>query len=88
MQPLTSGIAKQLELPAETKGLVVTEVDPEGPAAEVGITKGDVVLEINKQTVENFEEVEKALEKAGDKPSLLLIMRQGRVVFVTIEPKR
>ncbi len=88
LQPLTAEMAKRLELPADSKGLVVTDVDPEGPAAAEGIIKGDVILEINRQAVESFADVQSALEKAGDKPSLLLIARRGQTVYVTVEPKK
>jgi serine protease Do len=88
LQPLTPDMAKRFELPPDTKGLVVTEIDPDGAAAAEGINKGDVILEINRQAVESFEDVQGALEKAGDKPSLLLISRGKQTVYVTVEPKR
>lgn len=85
LQPLTAEIAKRLELPAESKGMVVTEIDPSGPAASEGIAKGDVILEINRQPVETFEDVQSALAKSVDRPALLLIARRGQTVFVTVE---
>lgn len=87
LQPLTPDVAKKLELPAETKGLVVTDVDPEGPSAAEGIIKGDVILEINREEVGTYEEAQSALEKAGAKPSLLLVARRGQTVYITVEPK-
>jgi S1-C subfamily serine protease len=86
LQPVTPEIAKRLNLPADIKGLVVTDVDPTGPAAEAGIDKGDVILEINRQTVETFEEAKAALDKAGDKSSLLLVARGGRTIYITVQP--
>lgn len=88
LQPLTPEMAKKLEMSADTKGLVVTDVDPEGPAASEGIVKGDVILEINRQTVEKFEDVQAALDKSPDRPALLLIGRGDRTVFVTVELKK
>lgn len=88
LQPLTPDLAKRLDLPADTKGLVVTDIDPEGPAASEGIIKGDVILEINRQEVSTFEEAQAALEKAGERPSLLLISRRGQTVYITVEPKK
>ncbi len=88
MLPLTPEITRRLELPADTKGMVVTEVDPEGAAAAEGMIKGDVILEINRQPIESFEDVETGLAKANGKPSLLLIARGGQTVFVTVEPKK
>lgn len=88
LQPLTPEFAKRLDLPEDTKGLLVTDIDPEGPAAEEGIIKGDVILEINRQEVSTFDNAQAALEKAGDKPSLILIARQGQTVYVTVQPKK
>ncbi|MGI9036980.1 MAG: Do family serine endopeptidase [Pyrinomonadaceae bacterium] len=88
LQPLTPDIANQLGIPAATKGLVVTDVDPAGAAADAGIAKGDVIVEINRQPVETFEQVKSALEKAGNNPSLLLISRGGRTIYVTVQPNQ
>ena len=86
LQPLTPEMAKQLNISAEIDGLVVTEVDPNGAAAEIGISRGDVITEINKKSVTTIEDVQSALEKSGDKPILLLISSKGRTVYLTIKP--
>ncbi len=86
LQPLTPEMAKQLNIPAETDGLVVTEVDPSGAAAEAGISRGDVIMEINRKSVTTIEDVQSALEKSGDKPVLLLISSKGRTVYLTVKP--
>ena len=87
LQPLTPDFAQRLNLPAETKGLVVTEVDPNGAAAEEGLSKGDVIMEINRQPVETIADVQAALDKAGDKPSLLLIARGNQTAYITVQPR-
>lgn len=87
LQPLTPEAGKQLNVPAGTEGLVVTEVDPAGVAAEAGISRGDVIMEINRQPVKTVENVQSALNSAGDKPILLLISRGGQVVFLTVRVK-
>ncbi|MDQ3374820.1 MAG: DegQ family serine endoprotease [Acidobacteriota bacterium] len=87
LQPLTPEFAKQLGLPAETEGVLVTEVDPNGAAAGEGISRGDVILEVNKQVVKSLEEVQAALAKSGDKPVLLLVSRKGQTIFLTIQPR-
>ncbi len=87
LQKLTPEIAKQLNIPSEVKGLVVTAVAPDGAAAEKGIMRGDVILEINRQMVESLNDVESAIEKSGDKPILLLISRRGQTSFIPVQPK-
>ena len=86
LQPLTPEIANQLSIPAGTSGLVVTDVDPNGAAAEEGISRGDVIIEINKKSVATVEDVQSALEKSGDKPILLLISRKGQTIYLTVKP--
>jgi Do/DeqQ family serine protease len=86
LQPLTPEIAKQLNITADTEGLVVTEVDPNGAAAEAGLNRGDVIMEINKKSVTTIEDVQSALESSGDKPVLLLISRKGQTIYLTVKP--
>src|SRR5829696_8453213 len=86
LQPVTPAIAKQLGIDA-TEGLVVTDVDDSGAAAEAGVSKGDVILEINRQAVTSVDAVQSALEKSGDRPILLLISRRGTTSFITVRPQ-
>jgi len=85
LQPITPQVARQLKLSSDN-GLVITDIDPVGPAAEAGLARGDVIMEINKQPVSSVEDVKAALDKAGSKPILLLIGRQGRSLVLTVRP--
>ena len=87
LQPVTPQISRQLELPADTTGVVVADVDPAGAAARVGIARGDVILTINRQPVASLDDVQAALDKAGDKPILLLVARRGGTVYLTVKTK-
>ena len=86
LQPLTPEISKKLNIDEEVKGVLVTEVDPSSPAAEEGIARGDVIMEINRTLVSTLDDVRTALKKSGDKPALLLISRSGRTVFISVKP--
>jgi Do/DeqQ family serine protease len=88
LQPLTPETARQLQLPPNTKGMLVTNVDPSGPAADAGVERGDVILSINRQPVEKFEDVTAALEKAGNRPLLLLIARGDQTLYLTVQPNQ
>lgn len=46
------------------QGVVVTSVDPEGPAAEHGIQSGDIILDVAGKSVANVGEVRAALSEA------------------------
>jgi serine protease Do len=86
LQPVTPQTARQLGLNS-TDGLVVTDIDPTGPAAEAGLARGDVILEINKRAVSSVEDVQSALAKSDSRPLLLLVARQGRTIYITVRPQ-
>jgi serine protease Do len=86
LQPVTPQVAKQLNIEGG-EGLVVTDVDQAGPAAEAGIARGDVVLEINRQAVKSVEDVQAALDRAANRPVLLLLARRGGTIYLTVSPK-
>ena len=46
------------------KGVVVTAVDPDGPAAEHGVKTGDVILNVGGKAVANVGDVRSALSDA------------------------
>lgn len=87
LEPLTVDAARQLGLDTGAEGLVVTDVNPEGPAAEAGITPGFLIVEINKKPVKSITDVRSALESGGNKPILLLVANRGRTVYMTLKPE-
>lgn len=87
LQPLTPDTAEQLNIPQEVKGLVITDVDPSGAAAEKGLRRGDVVMEINRTPVSSLGDARAAIEKSGNKAVLLLVSRRGQTFFIPIKPE-
>jgi serine protease Do len=78
---LSPEMANQLGLPSSENGVVVTDVDPSSKIADSGLRKGDVIQEVNHQTVKNVSEFQSALKKGGSDP-LLLVNREGRTLFI------
>jgi len=78
---LTPSIARELNVPGSTKGVVVTDIDPASKMADSGLQKGDIIQEVNHQPVNNVSEFENAIRKGGDNP-LLLVNRDGRTLFI------
>jgi serine protease Do len=56
---ITSDIRDQLEIPAEIKGAVITDVDPDSASAKAGLAKGDVILDLDRRPVHNADEAVK-----------------------------
>jgi serine protease Do len=82
-QDVTPDMAEQLGL-EKPEGVVITEVEPGTPAAEAGLRREDVILEVGREPVRTVTEMREKLEAAGDKV-LLLIRRGGNTVFVALK---
>jgi serine protease Do len=83
---ITPDVAQQLEL-ENTRGVVVTEVDPDGPAGDAGIQPGDVITQANRQPVLNLRDYRKAIA-AKKNELLLLVTRQDQSFFVALRKSR
>jgi len=81
---LTPQIARQLELPANTVGVLVTGVEDGSAAADGGLQRGDVIQEVNHKPVNNVADFRQALKQGGNNTVLLLINRGGHTSFVAI----
>ena len=86
LDPLTPELANRLQLPPDTKGLIISDIDPNGSAAAAGLNRGDVIMEINRQPVETLEDARKVLDGAGDKTLVMLVSRRGQTTYVTVKP--
>jgi Do/DeqQ family serine protease len=84
--PLTPDMAARAGLPRETRGVLVERVNPEGRAASAGIQAGDVILEVNRRPVQTVDELRDAVRRGPERPTLLLISRDNRDLFVTVKP--
>jgi len=83
VEDLDARSARQLGLPATTKGVVVTNVDPSSQAAASGLHEGDVIQEVNRKPVVSAQDFAQALRKS-DGESLLLVNRQGNKIFLAV----
>jgi serine protease Do len=84
---LTPDIARQLNLPPQTRGVVVVQVSPE-TAAATGLQRGDVIEEVNRRSVSTMGEYEQAVRQAGGGEVLLLLNRGGSSLYIVIGQNR
>ena len=88
VQPMTPEIAAELELPRDTKGVVIADLDPSGAAAGAGLREGDVIQQVNGKSVRSGEDLKSSLEMAKDKPAVLLVTRGESTIFVPLRAPR
>ncbi|MCR4302093.1 MAG: DegQ family serine endoprotease [Sulfuricaulis sp.] len=84
---LTPDIARQLGLSPGMSGVIIAGVEPGSAAEAAGLQEGDVIMEINRQPVRNTGDFKRLSGKLSKKNSLLLLInRQGRKLFIAIQP--
>ena len=86
VETLSSDLTQQLQLPGNTHGVVIDSVDPDSPAADA-VTRGDVIMGVNRHPVNNVDEFQRLMSAANGKPVLLTVNRGGVVTFVVVQPK-
>jgi serine protease Do len=87
--PITDELRSRYAIDRGVRGVIITEIDPEGPAADKEVQPGDVVVEISQQRVGTPEEVTTRLEtlrKLKRRNALLTVADSGgEVSFVAVE---
>jgi serine protease Do len=76
VSPPTPEVRQKFELADETKGLVITAIEPNGPAAEKGLKPGAVILEAGQTPVSQPADLQKKVDdaKAANAKTLLLLI--------------
>jgi serine protease Do len=85
--PVNQGLKDKFQLGADQKGVVITDVAPNTPAAERGLKPGDVIMEVQQGEVGSPADIQKqvdAARKADRKFLLMLIQREGGVQYVPL----
>ena len=86
VEELTPEMARQLDLPSNVQGVLVTGVDPDSGVAE--LQKGDVIEEINQQpvtSVSDYNKIAAALEPS--QPQVLSVCRHRARSFLVLRPR-
>ena len=88
LQDLTAETARQLDLPRDTRGPVVSGVEPGGPAQAGGVRPGDVITSVNRVPVATAADAIRELNEVGEGGVAFLLINRGgaqSVVRITRE---
>jgi serine protease Do len=77
LAPLTDATRAKYKIDAGQKGIVITDVAPEGTAADHGLKPGDVVVEVQQVAVASPADMQHRIEEArqGGRKSVLLLVQ-------------
>ncbi len=87
VRALTPDDLKKLELPANTRGLLVVGVTGSSPARQAGVRPGDVIVRINHLPVGSVSDFRRINERLGRNDAVMLhVVREGRLAVAILEP--
>ena len=70
------------------RGVTVTRVDPDSRAARAGVRKDDVILEINRNRIEDVEDFDRITSQLQDDESVLVLLKRDHsTIFLSISGK-
>jgi serine protease Do len=85
LENVTPAMARRLSIPSGQRGAVITDVDPDGPAAGA-LRPGDVILSVNRKTVASAQEAAEELKKVQSGHLAQMIVWRGTgETFVTVK---
>jgi len=88
---LTDEAREKYNIDKNTTGAIVAAVTPNSPAAEKGLTEGDVIVEVDQQEIAAPEDVKAKVEaavKAGEPSVLLFVARKKDLNFIVVKFKK
>jgi serine protease Do len=85
-QEISGQLAEYFKLSAD-EGVLVTSVEADGPAAKAGLKAGDVILKVGSRSVEDGEDLRRAIEKAEPgRETTVTVQRDGRSLDLKVTP--
>jgi serine protease Do len=68
------------------QGVVIVGVEPGSPANEAGIRQGDVIVEVDRHSVNSVNDIKEKIDESKDKDNLLLLVqRENGKFYVPLE---
>ncbi len=79
VKTLNDTVRREFGIPKDVNGAVISEIDAASEAARKSLGAGDVILEVNQDSVNTPDDVIKAIKKAkkDDRKSVLLLVNSG-----------
>lgn len=78
---ITSDLISKYGLANDQKGVVVTAVDQNGVAAQVGIQEGDVIIKLNRTEVNSVADFNREIQKVKPGENVLFYVQRGNGNF-------
>ena len=86
IQEITPALAKSFKLPEERKGVLISDVNENGPSHAAGIKRGDVVLAFNGKEVQSVSQLRNLVARTMvGKDAQVKVLRDGKEQIIAIK---
>jgi serine protease Do len=82
---LNSGIRRQLNIGSQVQGGIVTDIAPDSKAYDSGLRQGDVITQVNRESVASLDDAQKALHSVKRDAVLLQVKNARGSRFLAIQ---
>ena len=85
VETLDAQTAQEMKLPANTHGVVASDVAKDVARYSAGLRQGDVIQEVNRKAVTSVDQFNSAMHNASGGNVLLLVNRNGFTQYLAIQ---
>ncbi len=86
LEDLNDEYRSELELSPDLEGVLVTEVDPNSPAGDEGLRRGDVIVQLNLKPARSMREFNAQLKNIKGDKVMLTVYRGGALMNIVLKP--
>jgi serine protease Do len=86
IQEITPALAKSFKLPEQRKGVLISDVNENGPSHAAGMKRGDVVIAFNGKEVQNVSQLRNLVARTMvGKDAQVKILRDGKEQTIAVK---
>ena len=86
IQEITPALAKSFKLPEQRKGVLISDVNENGPSQAAGIRRGDVVIAFNGKEVQNVSQLRNLVARTMvGKEAQVKVLRDGKEQTIAVK---
>jgi len=86
IQEITPALAKSFKIPEQRKGVLISDVNENGPSHAAGVKRGDVVVAFNGKEVQNVSQLRNLVARTiVGKDAQVKVLRDGKEETITVK---
>ncbi|WP_447972977.1 DegQ family serine endoprotease [Nitrospira sp. Kam-Ns4a] len=86
IQEVTPALAKSFKIPEQRKGVLISDVNENGPSAKAGLKRGDVIIAFDDKEIENVNQLRNIVARTMvGRTAKIKVLREGKEQILTVK---